>query len=83
VVLTVFHQHFREGSLWVPATSPHPSVALTILINIGKPSGMFIFEPSGFLATRIKSQQLRPQPVSALPTFYRNIEKAVEVRRDS
>ncbi|KAH9996379.1 PLP-dependent transferase [Xylariaceae sp. FL0662B] len=39
--------------------------------------------PTDSLVTRIKGQQLHPHSVKALPTFYRNLEEALDVRRSS
>ncbi|KAG8157317.1 hypothetical protein KVR01_012701 [Diaporthe batatas] len=37
--------------------------------------------PSGPLGIRIRQQTVRPEATKALPTFYRNIEEALDVRR--
>jgi 8-amino-7-oxononanoate synthase len=42
-----------------------------------------ILAPSGFLQTRLLSQQPRPSPSKALPTFYQNIEESLDIRRSS
>ena len=39
--------------------------------------------PSEDLATRVKDHQVRPETLKSLPTFYRNIEEALNIRRAS
>lgn len=39
-----------------------------------------ILSPTGFLVTRIKGQQQRPKTTKVLPTFYRNLEEALDER---
>ncbi|KAH8721496.1 5-aminolevulinate synthase [Phaeosphaeriaceae sp. PMI808] len=46
-------------------------------------SGTSILAPNDFLVARIKSQQPRSQAAKPLPTFYHNIEEALDVRRDT
>jgi 8-amino-7-oxononanoate synthase len=42
-----------------------------------------ILAPNGFLQTRIRSQQPRATASKSLPSFYRNIEEALDIRRES
>lgn len=42
-----------------------------------------MFAPSGTLAKRIGAQRPGPDSSGTLPTFYRNLEDALDVRRDS
>jgi 8-amino-7-oxononanoate synthase len=42
---------------------------------------MDMFSPIGPLSTRIKGQKLNPQSTKNAPTFYRNLEEALDVRR--
>ncbi|KAF2117148.1 hypothetical protein BDV96DRAFT_598079 [Lophiotrema nucula] len=42
-----------------------------------------ILSPNGFLVTRLKCQQPRPSTAQNLPTFYQNIEEALDIRCES
>ncbi|KAI1138716.1 hypothetical protein F5Y05DRAFT_403935 [Hypoxylon sp. FL0543] len=42
-----------------------------------------VLDPTGTVATKIRGQQIRAEHTKALPTFYRNLEEALDVKRAS
>lgn len=79
---TISHQ-VTSTSTCDEQSLPAPCEEKSVRIGVRSHVEDTILAPASFLATRLRSQHTRTERSSDLPAFYRNIEKNLDLRRNS